>query len=98
MVGLWQLATVLLLTATARAEPYTPKHEAGRCSIRGTCGKDWLGHESPCSDNGLASEPEDEVRAQLVELCGAKWSTGPVCCEGAQVCITCVSYSLAKLI
>ena len=91
MGRLWHPAATVaaLLAATfASAELYTPKHEAGRCSIRGTCGKDsFFGPELPCPDNGLASEPEDDVRQQLVELCGPKWNTGPVCCEGDQVWI-----------
>jgi Niemann-Pick C1 protein len=89
MSRLWYTAaTVAALLAAnfVSAEPYTPKHEAGRCSIRGTCGKEgWLGPELPCPDNGLASEPGDDVRKQLVELCGPKWNTGLVCCEGEQV-------------
>jgi Niemann-Pick C1 protein len=39
----------------------------------------------PCPDNNLAEDPTDEVRKSLVDLCGAKWSTGPVCCTGEQV-------------
>lgn len=90
MGRLWRPAIAALLTASlVSADPYTPKHEAGRCAIRGTCGKDgWLGPELPCPDNGLATEPEDDVREQLVELCGTKWTSGPVCCEGKQVCLT----------
>lgn len=77
----------VLTAAFAAGEGFTPKHEAGRCSIRGSCGRDsWFGPELPCPDNGLAKEPDHEVRKQLVELCGPKWSTGPVCCEGSQVC------------
>lgn len=90
MGRLWHPAVALALLATSIVcgEPYTPKHEAGRCSIRGTCGKEgFFGPELPCPDNGLASEPEDDVRKHLVELCGPKWNTGPVCCEGKQVWI-----------
>lgn len=36
-------------------------------------------------DNGLAEDPEKELRDELVELCGEKWRTGPVCCELDQV-------------
>ncbi|KAG4032644.1 hypothetical protein MFRU_006g01140 [Monilinia fructicola] len=76
----------LLTAAFAAGEAYTPKHEAGRCSIRGSCGRDsFFGPELPCPDNGLAKEPDHEVRKQLVELCGPKWSTGPVCCEANQI-------------
>jgi Niemann-Pick C1 protein len=76
----------LLMWSLVVAEPYTPKHEAGRCAIRGSCGKDgFFGPELPCPDNGLATEPKDDTRKKLVELCGPKWSSGPVCCEEAQV-------------
>ena len=88
MGSLWRpAAAIAALTASlVLAELHTPKHEAGRCAIRGTCGKDgFFGPELPCPDNGLAEEPDGKVRKQLVELCGAKWSEGPVCCTGAQV-------------
>ncbi|KAK4232634.1 patched family-domain-containing protein [Podospora fimiseda] len=79
----------LLLSAfgTALADkPYTPKHEAGRCAIRGHCGsKSFFGSQLPCVDNDLASEPDDKLRKQLVDLCGPKWSQGPVCCDSEQV-------------
>ncbi|KAH8816202.1 patched sphingolipid transporter-like protein [Xylogone sp. PMI_703] len=78
--------TSLLLVTVATGEIYTPKHEAGRCSIRGHCGKkSFFGAELPCPDNDLAREPENDVRKQLVDLCGPKWSTGPVCCEAEQL-------------
>ncbi|RFU35146.1 hypothetical protein B7463_g1236, partial [Scytalidium lignicola] len=85
----WQSTTslaALLATTVVGVELYTPKHEAGRCSIRGNCGKkSFFGAELPCPDNGLAREPEDDVRKQLVEICGPKWNTGPVCCETEQL-------------
>ncbi|CCC06651.1 hypothetical protein SMACR_00676 [Sordaria macrospora] len=68
------------------ADIYTPKHEAGRCAIRGHCGsKSLFGSQLPCVDNGLAEEPDDYLRQQLVDLCGPKWNTGPVCCLAEQV-------------
>ena len=80
------ITTALLSLTFVASEGYTPKHEAGRCAIRGQCGKDsFFGPQLPCPDNGLAKEPQDDVRKQLVELCGSKWSTGPVCCEPEQV-------------
>ncbi|KAG0645741.1 NPC intracellular cholesterol transporter 1-related 1 [Hyphodiscus hymeniophilus] len=87
MGGLWRPVTaVAALLSLVSAELYTPKHEAGRCAIRGTCGKEgFFGSELPCPDNGLATEPEEDVRKQLVELCGTKWSEGPVCCEAVQI-------------
>jgi len=84
----WQLITAITLLSAIETicDPYTPIHEAGRCSIRGNCGKKSLfGKPLPCPDNGLAEEPADDVRKLLVDLCGAKWSTGPVCCTGEQV-------------
>lgn len=89
----WQLLTAIAFLSAyeASCDPYTPIHEAGRCSIRGTCGKkSFFGKELPCPDNGLAEEPEDDVRKQLVDLCGPKWSKGPVCCTDDQVSQLCV--------
>lgn len=78
--------SLALVGCSLGAEVFTPIHEAGRCAIRGSCGKkSFFGPELPCPDNGLAEEPEPEVRKQLVDLCGAKWATGPVCCEGSQI-------------
>ncbi|RDL36510.1 Multidrug efflux transporter AcrB transmembrane-containing protein [Venustampulla echinocandica] len=88
MRRLWHSAVVAgsLAATLVLGEAYTPKHEAGRCAIRGGCGKQgFFGPDLPCPDNGLAREPEDAVRKQLVEMCGPKWSTGPVCCEGDQL-------------
>ncbi|EFX05334.1 patched sphingolipid transporter [Grosmannia clavigera kw1407] len=84
-------SAVLLVLAgldqvAAEETKYTPKHEAGRCAIRGQCGKQSLfSPELPCVDNGLAEEPDAALRQQLVGLCGAKWSTGPICCTDVQV-------------
>lgn len=78
----------LLLTAvgSAVADVYTPKHEAGRCAIRSHCGsKSFFGSQLPCVDNGLAKEPDEKLRKQLTDLCGPKWSDGPVCCDSEQV-------------
>jgi Niemann-Pick C1 protein len=83
------LTTLALLTASvSSAQKLTPVHEPGRCAFRGHCGKQsFFGKELPCVDNGLAKDPDEEFRKELVELCGEKWSTGPVCCELDQVCI-----------
>jgi len=78
----------LLLTAlgSVAANVFTPKHEAGRCAIRGHCGaKRVFGSQLPCLDNGPAEEPDDKLRQQLTELCGPKWAQGPVCCNAEQV-------------
>ena len=77
-----------LVSATASGGiSETTKHESGRCAIRGHCGKQsFFGGELPCLDNGLAEEPEPEVRAKIVDLCGDKWTSGAVCCLEEQVC------------
>jgi len=78
--------SLLVADLAIAEEPFTPKHEAGRCAIRGHCGKDsFFGPELPCVDNGLAAEPDPGLRKQLVELCGSKWETGDVCCVEDQV-------------
>lgn len=82
-------AVAALLAGLGFAEQYTPKHEAGRCAFRGHCGKQsFFGKELPCVDNGLAEDPDEELRNELVELCGQKWKTGPVCCSLDQVSIS----------
>ncbi|KAK5219214.1 niemann-Pick type C-related protein 1 [Exophiala xenobiotica] len=64
----------------------TPLHEAGRCAIRGHCGKQgFFGSNLPCPDNGKASPPSDVLRERLVDLCGAKWEDTDVCCDEDQV-------------
>ncbi|KUJ12254.1 multidrug efflux transporter AcrB transmembrane domain-containing protein [Mollisia scopiformis] len=74
------------LLSLASGELYTPKHEAGRCAIRGSCGgSGFFAPPLPCPDNGLAKDPEADVRKQLVDLCGPKWNSGSVCCEGSQL-------------
>lgn len=79
-------ATGLLLAATSNAEHFTPKHEAGRCAFRGHCGKQsFFGKELPCVDNGKAQDPDEALRKELVDLCGAKWADTPVCCTLEQV-------------
>lgn len=88
MVQHWLRMAVATALAGAfvQGESFTPKHEAGRCALRGTCGGGSFWSPSlPCVDNGLAEEPEEDVRQKLVNLCGPKWSTGPVCCEEDQV-------------
>lgn len=64
----------------------TSIHEAGRCAIRGHCGsQSFFGSQLPCPDNGLAEEPTDSVRKQLVSICGAEWNEGKVCCREEQI-------------
>lgn len=84
---LWRSAAAAAVVGLASSELFTPKHEAGRCAIRGSCGGgSFFSPALPCPDNGLAEDPEVDVRKKLVDLCGPKWSTGPVCCLEDQVC------------
>lgn len=54
--------------------------------MRDHCGsKSWFGKQVPCVDNGPAEDPDAEAREMLVDLCGAKWKDGPVCCTAGQV-------------
>jgi Niemann-Pick C1 protein len=80
------LASLLGLLSLVRGDLLTPIHEAGRCAIRGHCGKQsFFGGNLPCLDNGKAEEPAAEVKEKLVELCGNKWNDTAVCCEDEQV-------------
>ena len=80
-------AAALHLAVASATQPYTPEHEAGRCAFRGHCGKQsFFGKELPCVDNGLAEDPDEDLRKELIDLCGSKWSDGPVCCTLEQVC------------
>lgn len=80
------LGAGLLCAALASADSFTPQHEEGRCAFRGHCGKlSFFGKELPCVDNGLAEDPDEQLRKELVELCGAKWEDSPVCCKLEQV-------------
>lgn len=84
---LWvAISGFLCLSVVASEGNWTTKHEAGRCAIRGHCGKkSFFGSELPCPDNGNATEPEKETRKKLVEICGKSWDEGDVCCDDAQV-------------
>ncbi|KAM3508380.1 hypothetical protein MY10362_001225 [Beauveria mimosiformis] len=80
------VAALAIGTALVSASKYTPKHEQGRCAFRGQCGKQsFFGKELPCVDNGLAQDPEAELRSELIDLCGEEWREGPVCCTLPQV-------------
>lgn len=78
--------TLFFPSSLVLAEGETQLHEAGRCAIRGHCGKKSIfGGDLPCPDNDVAREPGGSEREKLVELCGPKWETGPVCCLNEQV-------------
>ena len=79
------LTAITSLPFTTCSAP-TPLHEAGRCAIRGHCGKQgFFGSDLPCPDNGKAAAPSDAVRQKLVNLCGSDWNETDVCCEEEQV-------------
>ncbi|KAK2740526.1 hypothetical protein FQN55_008869 [Onygenales sp. PD_40] len=77
---------VVAQSSSVFAQWETKIHEAGRCAMRGHCGKkSFFGGELPCPDNGLAKDPETSARKKLVALCGTKWKQGAVCCEETQI-------------
>ncbi|KAH9907430.1 patched sphingolipid transporter [Xylariomycetidae sp. FL2044] len=80
------LATLLAPIATAD-ELYTPKHEAGRCAMRGHCGTTggFFGKPLPCVDNDEASVPDVQLAKDIEELCGPKWKDSKVCCNSDQL-------------
>ena len=86
---LLSLAGIAIFSIAADAENdgnWTIKHEAGRCAIRGQCGKQsFFGGELPCPDNGLAKTPDKPLRDKLVGLCGDQWKDSDVCCDQDQV-------------
>lgn len=80
------LASIASWAHGADKPDLTSKHEAGRCAIRGQCGKQsFFGGQLPCPDNGLAEEPSDDVRKQLVSICGNDWAETKVCCDADQL-------------
>ncbi|KAK5113411.1 hypothetical protein LTR62_003511 [Meristemomyces frigidus] len=79
------LATLLTTTAIAAGPDLTTIHEAGRCALRGHCGSQSLfGSSLPCPDNGLAETPSDDLRKNLVSVCGDAWADTKVCCKEEQ--------------
>ncbi|KAL6714331.1 niemann-Pick type C-related protein 1 [Lecanora helva] len=71
--------TLLSLQVIAKDGKWTDIHEAGRCAIRGQCGKkSFFGSELPCPDNGKAEDPDKETREKLVAICGNSWEEGAV--------------------
>ncbi len=85
LLGLTIVAS-LYVDVSANEGNWTEKHEAGRCAIRGQCGKkSFFGGELPCPDNGKAEAPDEDTRKKLVAICGDGWDDGNVCCDSAQV-------------
>ena len=80
------VAFIAFVTTATALDGATAKHEAGRCAIRGHCGKQsFFGKELPCPDNGLAEQPTNDLRKKIVDTCGEAWNDGPVCCAEEQV-------------
>lgn len=85
LLGITTLA-IFCVNVFAGDGNWTEKHEAGRCAIRGQCGKkSFFGSELPCPDNGKAKEPDKDTREKLVKICGKSWEDGDLCCDSAQV-------------
>ncbi|KAJ7283850.1 patched family-domain-containing protein [Mycena rebaudengoi] len=59
----------------------------GHCAMRASCGPGATGVKPlPCPYDGPAVEPEDaDARALLVDVCGAEYADGPVCCTPDQL-------------
>jgi Niemann-Pick C1 protein len=87
LLPLSALSTITAASSASASGPdLTRKHEAGRCAIRGHCGKQsFFGSDLPCPDNGLAEAPSDDLRKQIVSVCGAEWEARDVCCRPEQV-------------
>lgn len=90
--GLYRLLplTVALLSGLpaidAASANLTVKHEAGRCAIRGDCGKtSFFGSQLPCPDNNLAEDPDKDTREALISICGDAWKDTKVCCRPEQL-------------
>lgn len=83
------LLSILLLFRSAEASNdgnWTIKHEAGRCAMKGQCGKkSFFGGQLPCPDNSVAQKPDEATRKKLTAICGNKWHEGSICCDGDQV-------------
>lgn len=85
LLGLTVVAS-LYVDVSANEGNWTEKHEAGRCAIRGQCGKkSFFGGELPCPNNGKAEAPDEDTRKKLVAICGDTWDDRDVCCDSAQV-------------
>ncbi|KAF6762740.1 patched family-domain-containing protein [Ephemerocybe angulata] len=62
------------------------KTSAGQCAMQGSCGKKgFFGKDLPCPYDGPPSEPDSATRDLLVDVCGAEFAEGPVCCLKDQV-------------
>lgn len=87
LLGLVLIAIAAIVVVDAGNDGnWTVRHEAGRCAMKGQCGKQsFFGGELPCPDNSLAETPTKDVREKLVGLCGEEWKDSDVCCDKDQV-------------
>lgn len=84
----WAFVALLALAAVDASNDgnWTTQHEAGRCAMKGHCGKQsYFGGELPCPDNSQAETPAKDVREKLVGICGEEWKDSDVCCDKDQV-------------
>ena len=78
--------SITLANPSDNPQSLTRKHEAGRCALRGNCEHPFFGVGRPCPDNGLAEAPNEDVRGQLVDICGEEWArVDKVCCTNEQL-------------
>ncbi|KAA8909648.1 sterol-sensing domain of SREBP cleavage-activation-domain-containing protein [Sphaerosporella brunnea] len=82
---LFGVALAVSGVAAAKDGPATKVHKEGFCAMSGQEKKSFFGAPLPVVYNGPAQEPTADTRKQLVELCGAKWSEGDVCCDNSQI-------------
>ncbi|KAL8652671.1 MAG: hypothetical protein Q9210_002547 [Variospora velana] len=83
------LAVIFLffqITSASNDGNWTVKHEAGRCAMKGQCGKkSFFGGQLPCPDNSVAQQPDQASRKKLTDICGNKWDDGAICCDSDQI-------------
>lgn len=87
LASLLLVGWLLEVAAGSSDGTWTVKHEAGRCALKGQCGKkSFFGGQLPCPDNSVAEVPDEDTRKKLVAICGDRWDNGAICCDGDQVC------------
>ena len=59
---------------------------AGRCAIRGQCGKEsFFGSELPCPYDGPSSKPDKALRQLAIDVCGPAYADTELCCAQDQL-------------
>ncbi|KAG8800894.1 hypothetical protein FRC16_001821 [Serendipita sp. 398] len=63
------------------------EESTGKCYFQGHCGKTLFGKDLPCAfPEKIASlNPDEELRGLLIDVCGANYAEGSVCCTSDQV-------------